>query len=46
MRDGSQLSDCCATMVYIADKSGIVIFHGKKAIDEQQAIGWWQKGGA
>ena len=40
MRDGRQLS-CMATMVIAGDTAGIIIYHGRKAIDESQAKGWW-----
>lgn len=41
MRDGTQLYDCVATMVYVGDHAGIVIYHNRKAVDESQAKGWW-----
>lgn len=39
MRDGEQLP-CNATMVIAGDKAGIIIYHGRKAIDESNAKGW------
>lgn len=39
MKNDKQLK-CFSTMVYVGDKSGIVIYHKKKAIDEMQAKGW------
>ena len=41
MRDGTQLHDCCATMIYVADRAGIVIYNKRKAVDESLAKGWW-----
>ncbi len=41
MRDGTQLHDCCATMICVADRAGIVIYHKRKAVDESLAKGWW-----
>lgn len=41
MRDGTQLKDCHATMVYIGFRAGIVIYHNRRAIDESLALGWW-----
>lgn len=32
---------CRATRVTVDDRDGIVIYHGKYAIDESEAIGWW-----
>lgn len=40
MRDGRQV-ECHATMVVAADKAGIIIYGGRKAIDESKAKGWW-----
>lgn len=41
MRDGTQLNDCCSTMIYVADRAGIVIYHKRQAVDESLAKGWW-----
>ncbi len=41
MRDGTQLHDCCATMIVVSDRAGIVIYNKRKAVDESQAKGWW-----
>ena len=35
------LHDCCATMIYVADRAGIVIYNKRKAVDESLAKGWW-----
>ena len=43
LKDGTQLADCCATMICVEDRRGIVIYHGKKAVDETTAKGWWPK---
>lgn len=43
MRDGTCL-DCNATMIRVADRSGIVLYHERKAIDEAKAEGWLPKG--
>lgn len=40
MRDGRQLA-CLATMVYVGDRAGILIYHKRRAIDESKAKGWW-----
>ncbi|QNK66070.1 hypothetical protein [Variovorax sp. PAMC26660] len=32
---------CRATRIVVDDRDGIVIYHGKYAIDESDAIGWW-----
>ena len=34
LKDGSQLSNCLCTMIYSGCRQGIVIYHGKKAINE------------
>lgn len=43
LRDGTQLDQCHATHVVLCgrDKSGIVIYHKRKAVDESLAKGWW-----
>ena len=42
MRDGKQL-ECLATRVIViyTDQDGIVIYNGRKPIDESNAVGWW-----
>lgn len=40
MQSGQQI-ECLATMVTCGDKSGIIIYNGRKAIDESKASGWW-----
>jgi hypothetical protein len=39
MRDGKRI-ECNSTMVHVADRSGIVIYHGRRPIDESRAKGW------
>ena len=42
MRDGQQI-ECLATRVTViyTGQDGIVIYNGRKAIDESKAAGWW-----
>jgi len=41
MKNGALLQDCTATLVWEGERSGIVIYHKRKAVDEALAAGWW-----
>lgn len=39
-KDGDRLDGCIATMVYVNDRSGIVIYYKRHAVDEMKTKGW------
>jgi len=38
--DDDRELECTATMMWIEDWAGIMIYHKRKAIDESKAVGW------
>lgn len=44
MKDGTQL-EARTTLVVSNQGEGIVIYHGRRAIDESKALGWWPAAG-
>jgi hypothetical protein len=41
MKDGRLLTGCIATHIISKEYDAIVIYHGRRSIDESQAKGWW-----